>query len=798
MKTKKNKKPQLENTSVIKPIPKGFLYKCKYNETPLFLAHGSVLVEINDDNRFTYRAENLKTGKAIVLGHRPDKLPEGLYWEIAERIGRSAAGNAWLLADAGNKTLISQPRLQEMLGVVFNRILPLHGFASRGKQLELAQEILTSMFGLNVLLAEAEVGTGKTLAYLIPAVIARRSRTNSGRINTHLADGSQAPIIIATSSIALQRAIEQDYIPALSDILLQNGIIKTPLTTVLRKGKGHYLCERRFTHFLAYADRETKKLLIPLEDDKIVDLAGAKGLSPYLKRAVCVDEHCGKDCPKFDICRYMRHMREAKRGGYDFQVCNHNYLLADVLRRSRDQRPLIPDYQAVVIDEAHKFLDAARSMYGGSVSFLELTDVVQAVNGFTYFQGVPTADIKRELDRITSRAGLLFRWLNGEVPLSDYGDEVPERFPTKIRERTERLIGALIENINTLKKLLGERHVIVRYENVKREAMRTLERISNDLTMFSRHKDLVYWLEEPEEKSTRQAIKSIYFPILKGIPKNMGVLLYKDLWSQKIPFILTSGTLSAAGSFERIETKLGLNLLPARRLLKTSKPSPFNHKENALIYISEAVPFPDNENSSYIEAAAAETERLFEASYGHAAVLFTSYKAMDMVYERIASRKPTYPLFRLDRGGAAAIEQFKASGNGLLFASGALWEGIDIPGDILSMLIIVRLPFAVPDPVSEWERSLYGSMGEYISNVVVPEMLIKLKQGFGRLLRIESDTGVVAILDCRAGQQRAYGQRVLSALPACRVTSNIKDVRKFFRDKKSPEYFICPKQGGQN
>ena len=155
----------------------------------------------------------------------------------------------------------------------------------------------------------------------------------------------------------------------------------------------------------------------------------------------------------------------------------------------------------------------------------------------------------------------------------------------------------------------------------------------------------------------------------------------------------------------------------------------------------------------------------------------------------LATRNLPFPLMRLERGSSAAIERFKQSKNGVLFASGALWEGIDIPGDALSMLIIVKLPFQVPDPIGEYEQTLYKDMFEYKSRVVVPEMLIKLKQGFGRLIRTERDSGVVAILDSRANATGAYRGRVLDALPDCGVTDDIEDVICFYDAKKSSEYF---------
>jgi ATP-dependent DNA helicase DinG len=155
----------------------------------------------------------------------------------------------------------------------------------------------------------------------------------------------------------------------------------------------------------------------------------------------------------------------------------------------------------------------------------------------------------------------------------------------------------------------------------------------------------------------------------------------------------------------------------------------------------------------------------------------------------LKKRNLPYPMFRLDKGGVREIERFKKSGNGVLFASGAMWEGIDIPGDALSLLIIVKLPFAVPDPIGEYEQTLYPNMNEYKTCVVVPEMLIKLKQGFGRLIRTEKDTGVAAILDNRVNSTGAYRECVLNALPTCNITSDIGDVEAFIRLKKSSDYF---------
>jgi ATP-dependent DNA helicase DinG len=291
------------------------------------------------------------------------------------------------------------------------------------------------------------------------------------------------------------------------------------------------------------------------------------------------------------------------------------------------------------------------------------------------------------------------------------------------------------------------------------------------------HSELICWLEsEGGEKK------------FCAIPQNLDERLHNDLWSNGVPTVLTSGTLSAGGDFSHMKRSIGLHFAGGR-VSETSKPSPFNYRKNALLYISDLMPFPEKNDMKYINALTKEIERLISVSNGHAAVLFTSYNAMGRVYKKLQDKGIPFPLFRLDKGGVREIERFKESGNGVLFASGALWEGIDIPGDALSMLIIVKLPFAVPDPIGEYERTLYDSMKDYQARVITPEMLVKLKQGFGRLIRTEWDSGCVAILDSRAGILGKYRRKVLDALPDCGVTGKVQDIEDFYRSVKAPGFF---------
>ena len=294
----------------------------------------------------------------------------------------------------------------------FEKVMPSYGYALREMQIELAEEAFVSMNNGSIMLAEAAVGAGKTMAYLLPAVLIRRNRLNESMLGARLPDGHPMPVLIATSSIALQTALITDYIPALSKILIERGLIKKPLTTAIRKGKSHYLCEHRLAEFSKTANDQALSVIAPLRNRDIVDLSALKGITPSLKRSVCVGEQCGSNCPLHENCRYTRFIRNANKGGFDFQVVNHNLFMADLSLRAQKKKPLIPDYQMVILDEAHKFFDAARDMYGTELTLSELHRVVQDVKCFTLAPKQRTQEMIRWADKIHSKSRLLFQFPN--------------------------------------------------------------------------------------------------------------------------------------------------------------------------------------------------------------------------------------------------------------------------------------------------------------------------------------------------------------------------------------------------
>ena len=782
------------------PLPPGTPARFLAGGKPVFTAYGCALLEREKENGYIYTAVSLTTGKTEVLSRRRHRLEESDFPAMAERIRRSPiAGRGRFEADRQPGESMTRRELAAILNHIFVTILPGYGFAVRENQIGLAEHILETISRRGITLAESEVGTGKTHAYLIAAVLAKRGRLNDfllrGRYpGQSYAASAHMPVIIATSSIALQRAVARDYIPELSRILMEHGIIRTPLVCRIRKGKEHYICERRLRAFYADADSGTRTALATLlSPNAPCDLAESDGLTAYMKQRICVAGKCGENCRRFSSCRYMKHLAGASSPKTDFIVTNHNYYLADILRRENGKRPLLPHYQCAVIDEAHKLLAAARQMYGLELTGAEIPALCETIHGFTEGKSAGGVNIHRLAKKLEGQRARLFRMLSENTDAracgqgGDCGDEA-ERLPAILDEECSRHLRNIAAIACDLAGALADSRVQARFRESLSQAVWKLTELQVLAASLREQDSLICWLEKPDGGGSGQPGQTGEAS-LRAIPADLDWRLYRDIWSKGVPVVLTSGTLSAGGDFSRTKRTLGLDRVSPALLSETSKPSPFDYKSNALLYISESVPFPDNSDRRYIAAVTDEIVRLVLASHGHAAILFTSYNVMGLVYAGLERRGLPFPMFRMGRRDVNALERFKASGNGILFAAGALWEGIDIPGDALSMLVVVKLPFAVPDPVGDYEKTLYGGMDAYKAQALVPDMLVKLKQGFGRLIRTETDTGVVAILDSRARLSGAYHRRVLAALPPCRVTAGIGDAEKFIRGRKDPAYF---------
>ena len=650
-----------------------------------------------------------------------------------------------------------QKRAHQEVEKIFRVLLPEQGLAVREEQIRLCHEMLDTLLGERIALCDAGVGIGKTYAYLVACVLLRKYSMLTGRGNPL----EQRPVVVSTSSIALQKAIVTEYIPFLSRVLLEQGMIQSPLRAVVRKGKEHFVCDNRLEQRIEairhkQKNAAQKEALLSLR--KHYDMDTVKDLSGFDRRLVCVPKFCPRECPGRQMCRYQRYLEEAKKQDVFILICNHNYLLADAYHRAEGYKPLLSDYRTLIVDEAHKLPEAAKQMFGKNLCMDDIREMV-------YY-------LEREHQKEEAR---ILRTVMGEA-LRVVGAE--QRIGKGIREtfrNTTNSVVSLWEGVEMLEFLLEklERSVPKWIRNRLEEAKDVLECFCSSDEKYVRY----LYLDKEQ------------LPILCAASREIPELLQKMLWDreEEISAILTSGTLKAGADFLRTRQVTGLEARAG--VQEYVAESPFSYEKNCLLYLPKTLEHCRRGSREEAVMIANHIHSLICSTYGHTLVLFTSYSLMGAVYNQVKSRM-AFPLMEVWRHSQDVIHRFKQAQNAVLFAAGSCWEGVDFPGDMVSSLIIVRLPFPVPDPLSEAEREQYPTLQDYIKTVVIPDMQVKLRQGFGRAIRTETDTCVVSILDHRAAPGERYHKAVLETLPPIRITSKIEDVEDFIRAKKGPDYFM--------
>ena len=633
----------------------------------------------------------------------------------------------------------NRKKSHQMIDHIFQDLLPVQGMAERPEQITLSHLMLDAMLDGSIALCDAGTGIGKTYAYLAAGTVFRHTCVTDGK--------SFRPVLISTSSIALQNAVQTEYLPALSAVLIQAGMINEHLCAVIRKGKSHYVCDVRLERRLGQLDLNRKnwkagKALLSLRDQ--LDIDAAVHLSGYDRDRVCVPHAC--DCGRED-CRYRAFLEDCDSGEFAFHICNHNLLLADAIHRGTGRSPILPDACAVIIDEAHKLPDAARQMFGTT---LEAGDIHSLIRSLRREKFLLAAESLAEL------SAPLLRMMN-------------EPFDTERSfQLFSRFLIAPARNLHIVQKQL--------HGLLSAPTDRQLRKLTSTMELFTKENDeLVFYAMEDRRGGA----------MLCAVASDMTSQLRSTLWNQERPAILTSGTLAVGRDFRRFKEETGL--LADGRVTESVSASPFDYKANCLLYLP--LHPPEQAGSGYFDELAAEIAALLDACWGHALVLFTSYAAMSAIKERLAEMKLPWTVFTLGRNAVHTTQQFKAEPGSVLLATGAAWEGFDFPGDCVSLLVIPRLPFSRPDALKEKKRAEYPDLRSFIRAVAVPEMQIKLKQGFGRAIRTETDTCVVAILDERSAPGQRHHEAMLAALPELLQTSSLEDVVEFICRLKGPDYF---------
>lgn len=488
------------------------------------------------------------------------------------------------------------------------------------------------------------------------------------------------------------------------------------------------------------------------------NMDSVKNLSGFDRRLVCVPKFCPRECPGRQMCRYQRYLEESRKQDIFIQICNHNYLLADAYHRAEGYKPLLADYRTVIVDEAHKLPEAAKQMFGKNLCMDDIREVAYYL----------------EREHQTEEARILRTVLYDALHVVGAEQKSGKGIRETFRHTTNSVI-SLWEGIEMLEFLLEklERSVPKWIRNRLEDAKEVLE------CFCSSDEKYVRYLRFDTEQ----------LPVLCAASREIPELLRKMLWDREegISAILTSGTLKAGAGFLRTRQITGLE--GRAGVQEYVAESPFSYERNCLLYLPKTLEHCRRGSREEAVMVADQIHSLICSTYGHTLVLFTSYTLMGSVYQILRDSLP-FPMVEVWRYSQEEILRFKTMENGVLFAAGSCWEGVDFPGDMVSSLIIVKLPFAVPDPISEAEKETYDSLESYIQSIIVPDMQKKLRQGFGRAIRTETDTCVVSILDIRAVKGGKYHEDVMCALPPCRIAEELKEVQDFIRSRKGVEYYL--------
>ena len=712
-------------------------------------------------NQIDYIALDMTTGYASLV---ISKLPGNLYQQDSYRrliphilYAVKYTGDARYLNRFGNDP-------KAVIEAIFRVVLPENGYAIREEQISLAKKMFAGFTEKQVALCEAEVGTGKTLSYLVAALVARYYTGNTYQ--------RKLPVTITTSSIELQKALVEREIPNLSRILMNYQIIDEPLKVVLRKGKEHYFCRYRYEDFLRnikqYPEKYAKTIEVLEQLGKrtsLIDLDKYR-ISGTVKGRICIKGSCA-GCSMKSECAYhtfAKSMYEAS--DLDFQVTNHNMYLMSQKTRTPDRPPLLRESEFVVVDEAHKFKEAAEDTFGERICEKDIIRYVNAVKVLCS-KNADKEEYKKCLESLLHENEKLFNNLSLMRRTNDEDEERGSIIALSTYQTSKlNKILALITKIEEMK--VKRNYGIPVSGNFLKTAIKAINRSSK----------VTVWLEEDENKVLS----------LCCTPKDINNILYNRVWNRNVSHVLTSGTISDGMDFEYFKEENGISQIPKRLLLESRTESPFDYEHHARLYIPQDMPHPDTDSEEYYKNVADKIHKIIWSTHGRTAVLFTSYKALNMVHDLLKDRLEGYDIICMTRSNKNAISDFKKSKNGILFASGSMWEGVDCVGDCLSSVIIVRLPFPLRSARMEEKKEACKDVGEFIERYCIPSMLIKLRQGAGRLIRSEKDTGVVSILDPRANWKK-YSGKIEQALHKFPEVYSVGEIETFMRQVKDDDYF---------
>ncbi|NJM52055.1 MAG: ATP-dependent DNA helicase [Blastocatellia bacterium] len=623
----------------------------------------------------------------------------------------------------------------------------------------MAEAVLKAFEQNKHLIVEAGTGTGKTLAYLVPAIAFA------------LKHGKR--VIISTGTKNLQEQLMEKDIPFLQRVMPKK------FKAAYMKGRSNYACLQRIKK------AETQPILESLDEfdsfqkvsrwsretetgDKaeLIDLP--EKLS-YWKDINAKSETCiGQKCADFEPCFITRMRQEAEAA--DIVIVNHHLFFADLNIRGNEYGRVLPDYAAVIFDEAHLIEDIASDYFGFQVSSYQLDELVRDVERLPITDVQLNRDLTKQSAKIINLSDAFWtRFVQGRgqdgrfpIPLNSFANQkqTGEIDATPLGEAYFALDNALGNLESTLSKIDDDASEI---ESVVRRARQV--RFDLDFIASQAEKHYVYWMERRGRGM-----------FLRASPIDVSALLQDKLFDKVETCVLTSATLSSNGKFDFVKNRLGLNDEKTGSLVA---PSSFNYEKQAIIYLPKAM--PDPRSPEYTSIAANEIVKLLQITEGRAFILSTSNSAMNALYE-LVSMRVDFPCFvQGSMSKTGLLDSFRATNNAVLFATSSFWQGVDVRGEQLSCVVIDKLPFAVPtDPIVAARTKFIDEQGGMsFFEYSVPNAVITLKQGVGRLIRSATDKGVIALLDSRI-RTKGYGKDFLNSLPRMRITTELKDVSSVF------------------
>jgi ATP-dependent DNA helicase DinG len=625
-------------------------------------------------------------------------------------------------------------------------------FEFRPAQLQMARAVEEAIAVGGTLLAEAGTGTGKTLAYLVPAILSGRK------------------ILVATGTKTLQDQLFFKDIPLLASALPRK------FTTSLMKGRGNYLCRRALRRGLEEThSRPQRQALLKIQAWSATSVRGDRAELAFLPEPdplwddiAAWSETClGTSCEDYTDCFLTRMRQEA--GAADVVIANHHLLLADAVLRDRGQFQVIPSYDVLVVDEAHLLEEVATDFFGVEISNLRVERLVRDTLREWAGSGAPGVGDRSLPGQLTLLAEISARFFRS-LDLSEGTRRLrPDALEGMCREAGQQLVGALI--------LL---HDLAQAAAETPEGLLICARRAREQAAI-----LTGFLEAPREMSdsdagpakVRWAERRGRGIFLRTSPLDVSADFRRTILESAEAVILTSATLSAAGRCDFLRNRLGIQ--EAREFQAAS---PFDYTHQAILYVPRHL--PDPRSPGFVKAAAEEICGILQITQGRALVLFTSLEAMETTHRLVDGRIPFPLMVQGQAPRRELLERFREDVASVLFATRSFWQGVDVVGEALSCVIIHKLPFGFPgDPILEARLEYIQQQGgDPFWDYQVPSAIITLRQGLGRLIRSEQDRGALCILDRRL-LSRGYGRAFLESLPPCRVTSELEDLLRFFRSE---------------